>query len=345
VTIFAAIIRGTMVRFTMNPLERLYYIGYSIKKSYALKNQKKLPIRVISIGNITVGGTGKTPATIAIAEEAKRRGFLPCILTRGYRGGEKGPCFVSRGEEPLLGEREAGDEPLLMAERLKGVPIVKGTNRYEAGLFALSALPLGLRPDIFILDDGFQHWRLFRDRNILLIDGTNPFGNRRLFPLGPLREPLIAINRADIIVITKQKPTGNDLLKEIRKYNASAPVFFAEHNPSKFITGHGDTLPLTWAKDRKFYGFCGIGNPESFRKTLLSAGMTLIGFKAYRDHYRYRREHIERIRRDAEKSGAHWIVTTEKDIMRLRGFSLPENTVVISIDFVADGKLYEEVFK
>src|SRR4030043_1838 len=124
----------------MNLIEGLYYIGYSIKKYNDLKNQKNLPLKVISIGNITVGGTGKTPATITIAEEAKRRGFVPVILTRGYKGKIKGPCFVSKGEGPLMSEEDAGDEPIIMAKKLKGVPIVKGEDRYEAGVFALQNL-------------------------------------------------------------------------------------------------------------------------------------------------------------------------------------------------------------
>jgi tetraacyldisaccharide 4'-kinase len=167
----------------MTPFEFLYFLGYSIKKLHALKNRKNLPCRVVSIGNLTLGGTGKTPAVIALAEEAKKRGFLPCILTRGYKGKTKGPCFVSRGDGPLLSEYQAGDESILMAEKLQGVPIIKGENRYKAGMFAIQHLR-SYNPDIvskllFILDDGFQHWILFRDKNILLVDGTNPFGNKR----------------------------------------------------------------------------------------------------------------------------------------------------------------------
>ena len=156
----------------MGPLEFLYYTGYKLKKSRDLKSRKRLPAKVISVGNITVGGTGKTPAVIAIARKAKEYGYLPCILTRGYRGSAKGPCFVSRGEGPLLGVDEAGDEPVLMAERLTGVPIVKGSDRYEAGMFALDCLD---SPSLlFILDDGFQHRALHRDVDVLLIDGMNP---------------------------------------------------------------------------------------------------------------------------------------------------------------------------
>jgi tetraacyldisaccharide 4'-kinase len=363
----------------MTPLEFLYYLGYSIKKRYALKNQKRLPHRVISIGNLTLGGTGKTPATIALAEEAKKRGFKPCILTRGYRGTAEGPCFVSKGNGPILDEHRAGDEALLMAEKLNGIPVIKGKDRYKVGMFALSSLPSSLRPDLFILDDGFQHWWLFRDIDILLIDSTNPFGNRRLLPLGSLREPIGAINRADIIVITKvpydqqsalsnQKsgdtpsltlpPRGGgmgggnksqnsrlkSLIEEIKRHNSKASIFFAEHMPSKFIKTNGETMPIEWAKDKKLFGFCGIGNPQSFRATLLSVDVGLTGFKIFRDHYRYNQSDIYTILRDAKGGGADWIVTTEKDIMRLKGLSLPNNIVSLAIEFTIDKEFYNEVF-
>jgi tetraacyldisaccharide 4'-kinase len=358
----------------MTIIEGLYYIGYSIKKQQALKHQKKLPCRVFSIGNLTVGGTGKTPATIAVAEEAKKRGLMPCVLTRGYKGSLQGPCFVSKGDKPLLNEEEAGDEPILMAERLKGVPVIKGADRYEAGKFALCSLPAALRPDVFILDDGFQHWKLFRDKDVLLIDGTNPFGNRRLLPLGPLREPLNAIARADIIVITKadksvrsqesrvpptqpspsrgegkgggerRQQSIDSLIEEIKKHNSKAPLFFAEHRPSKFITATGDVFPLEWARGKNFFGFSGIGNSASFKETLLTAGLQVKGFKSYRDHYRYNAGDMRKIIEDSKKSDANWIVTTEKDIMRLRRLNMPANIVALTIEFRVDEGFYEEVF-
>jgi tetraacyldisaccharide 4'-kinase len=357
--------------------EFLYYLGYSIKKRHVFKNQKKLPHKVISIGNLTLGGTGKTPATIALAEEAREIGFKPCILTRGYRGRARGPCFVSRGERPVLDAYQAGDEALLMAEKLKGVPIVKGKDRYKAGMFALSSLSPALCPDLFILDDGFQHWGLFRDKDILLIDSTNPFGNRRLLPLGTLREPINAIKRADSIVITntnmqhsalsnqrsgdtpsltlpprgggmgggdlKQEAGVNSLIEEIRQYNTKASIFFAEHMPSKFIKANGDKIPFELTKNKRFFGFCGIGNPQSFRKTLLSADIELTGFKPFRDHYRYSQGDIQEIIRNAKGYNSDWIVTTEKDIMRLKGFALPENVVSLGIEFSVDEGFYEEV--
>jgi tetraacyldisaccharide 4'-kinase len=331
----------------MKFFEFFYYLGYSLKKRSALKNQKKLPSEVVSIGNITLGGTGKTPATIALAEEAQKRGLNPCILTRGYKGNAKGTCFVSIGEGPLLNEHQAGDEALLMSEKLRDIPVVKSKDRYEAGMFAIQNLKSRF---FFILDDGFQHWKLFRDKDILLIDGTNPFGNRNLFPLGSLREPLRAINRADIIVITNtdkirnQKENTNNLIEEIKKFNKIAPIFLAKHIPSIFITASGRILQLDWARKKRFFGFCGIGNPKSFKNTLLSSDIALTGFQTFKDHYRYRQHDIQSISKKADKSGAEWIVTTEKDIMRLKGLYIPENFVALSITFSIDEEFYNDIF-
>jgi tetraacyldisaccharide 4'-kinase len=343
----------------MTLLEFIYFLGYSLKKHYVLKSQKRLPCKVISVGNITLGGTGKTPATIALAEEARQKGFHPCILTRGYKGKAEGPCFVSKGEGPLLDAHRAGDEAVLMAEKLPGVSVIKARDRYEAGLFAIKNLSSQFSGEdsefLFILDDGFQHWGLRRDKDILLIDGTNPFGNRRLLPLGPLREPPAAIGRADIIVITRrnqkdvkpeiQNSPATALAGEIRKYNRPAPIFFAEHRPTRFLTMRGDAFTLEWAEGKKFFGFCGIGNHHSFRETLTTAGVMLTGFKPFRDHYSYTGDDIKSIAERAKMSDAGWIVTTEKDIMRLKGFDTPDNLVALAIEFCIDEGFYEEVFK
>ena len=364
----------------MTPLELLYYFGSSLKKYQALQKQKRLPCRVISIGNLTLGGTGKTPAVISLAREAQKRGWKPCILTRGYRGKAPGPCFVSNGETLLLNEHQAGDEALLIAGKLQEVPVVKGKDRYRSGMFALDSLPANRKPDLFILDDGFQHWMLSRDKDVLLVDGTNPFGNRRLFPLGPLREPVKEAGRADIIVITKaesgdrqqlllnnQKPgdtpsltlpprgggmgggdrkeeTGlNGLMEELQRLNPGAPVFHAGHRATGFLSARGESYPLEWGAGKEFFGFCGIGSPRSFEKSLIASGLRLSGLKAFRDHYRYSQADMEGIRREAEKKSADWIVTTEKDIMRLRSFVLPENLVSLLIEFTVDDRFYDAV--
>lgn len=358
--------------------EFLYYIGLSAKRAYLMGHQKKLPCRVISIGNITVGGTGKTPATIALAEEAKRRGFRPVVLTRGYKGSAKGPCFVGEGQrsrvkgqkppatcclplDPLI----CGDEPVLMAERLKDVPIVKGADRYEAGLFALQnlnsqlstlspqtdPLEVGNSQLLFILDDGFQHWKLYRDKDILLIDSENPFGNRALLPLGKLREPPGAIERADIIVLTKCKGPGGfqsreieGIIAEIKKYNERAPVFLSGHSMVTISLQTGETISPDWLKGRKVFGFCALGNPDSFRDTVAAAGAVIAGFRTFRDHYKFSVADMAKIKEEAAKSGAEWIVTTEKDMIKIRSLDLPGNIIIIGIEFSIVEGFYDAVF-
>ncbi|MCX5717707.1 MAG: tetraacyldisaccharide 4'-kinase [Nitrospirae bacterium] len=336
----------------MTLFEFIYYLGYSAKKHYSLKHQKRLPHKVISIGNITAGGTGKTPAVIAIADEAKKRGFYPIILTRGYKGKAKGPVFVSY-QPSAISHQLYGDEPLLMSEILKDVPIVKCADRYKGGMFAieeLTAISSQLSAKtLFILDDGFQHWQLFRDKNILLIDAENSFDNRRLLPVGLLREPLKEIERADIVVLTKtdniRQAIIEDIAGEIKSYNSKTPVFLSMHKPAGFVKLSGETMPFEWAKGKNFFAFCGIGSPESFKKTVLSAGCSLKGSKKYSDHYSYKKEDIEEVIKEAKANNAGWIVTTEKDVIRLRGLRLPDNLVALKIRFAIDEKFYAEVFK
>lgn len=341
----------------MGPLSFIYYLGYALTKSYQLKHQKRLPHKVISVGNITLGGTGKTPAVIAIAEEARKRGHLPFILTRGYKGKANGPCFISKGDGALLSVDEAGDEASLIAERLRDVIVVKGKDRHRSGMLAIRELAsqpsaISHRPFLFILDDGFQHWRLFRDKDILLVDNSNPFGNNKLFPSGMLREPLGEMKRADVIVITKvHRHASGDvnikpgLLDEIRKHNPGAPIYTSGQTPVSLITVSGSELPLEQISGRTVYAFCGIGNPGFFQDTLAALNARVRGFRAFRDHYRYTRTDIDRIKKTAKQHNADWIVTTEKDIMRLKGFDIQDTNIVsLRIDFTIEKGFYEELF-
>ncbi|MDA8082478.1 MAG: tetraacyldisaccharide 4'-kinase [Nitrospiraceae bacterium] len=339
----------------MNILERLYYAGFLVKQRYSLAHRERLPFRVVSVGNITTGGTGKTPATMAIAREALNRGLAPVILTRGYRGKAKGPCFVTRGDGPLLSVPEAGDEPYLMASRLRKVPIVKGPDRYQDGVFAIDGLGLQLNaPEscvLFILDDGFQHVRLFRDRDVVLMDANDPFGGQRLLPAGKLREPASSLERADIIVITKSGPRMGTLgpaiektINTIREYNSKAPLFVADHLSVSAADRQGREYPPSALAGEKIYGFCGIGSPESFRRTLLDSGGDVAGFRNFRDHHAYTLPDILSLRREAERLGCRWIVTTEKDIIKINHLDLPENILIIRIDFSIDGSFYDYVF-
>lgn len=342
----------------MTPFEILYYIGYSLDKRFKLTRQKRLPYPVISIGNITVGGTGKTPATIAIAEEAKKRGLYPIVLTRGYKGKAKGPCFVlarklgSSEVKNLYASAlphfcssalEAGDEPVLMAERLKDVPVVKCSDRYEGGMFTLSSLQHSNTPFLFILDDGFQHYKLHRDIDIVLVDGLNPFGNRKMLPMGPLREPLKELKRADIFVVTKTK--NKALSDELRDINPEAPVYFSEYRIYKVRDMDGNEYPVEMLKDKKIYAFCGIANPESFKQTVLSMCGGLAGFKTYRDHHRYSQADIFYLSEQGKALNRDFLLTTEKDIVKIKELNVPDNLLCMEIGFAADAAFFDEVFK
>jgi tetraacyldisaccharide 4'-kinase len=309
---------------------RQYLYQFGIKKTH------RLPGQVISIGNITMGGTGKTPATIALAQEAVTRGYRPCILTRGYKGIQHGMAFVSKGGVPLLSSHEAGDEPVLMAYKLTGVKIIKGKNRYLAGKIA------GNDVDLFILDDGFQHLCLHRDIDVLLIDSMDPFGKRgRLFPEGRLREPLSAMKRADYIVLTKSSGKDNsELTKTIRYYNNNAPLYQAFHRPVYFVDRNWDHYDLTTIQGKRVFAFAGIAAPESFRGILTSLGAHIIRFKGFRDHYRYRQADVSRL---LFESRGMKLITTEKDLVRMLHLDIPYDLRALSIEFVIDESFYNNL--
>jgi len=327
-------------------LSALYNLGLACR-TFAYKQFKKpgrLPVKVISIGNITLGGTGKSPAVIRLAEEAVKRGLQPCILTRGYKGRTKETCFVSNGKEILLKPGEAGDEAYLMAEKLKGIPVVKGSKRYEAGLYALSNLDK--KPSLMILDDGFQHIALERDIDVVLIDGTNPFGNEKLFPEGILREPLKAIKRADSIIITKSDQAGQETLSYIRDkiktINPDLPVYISSHKPSRLINMSGATKELDYLANRKVYAFAGIANTEYFESTINKCGAEIAGFHRYRDHHLYSEKEMDKLKQEA--AGLD-IITTEKDLVKLKGFNVPDNLFALSIDFSVDNAFFDSIFR
>ena len=339
----------------MTPLEFLYYIGYLLKKQRSVRLQRSLPYTVISIGNITVGGTGKTPATIAVAEESIKRGFSPVILTRGYRGRVKGPCIV-HPDKLLAGSftgnplavihtvKDAGDEPVLMAERLKGVPVIKSASRYEGGIFALqSFLSNPAAPFIFILDDGFQHWGLHRDINIVLVDGLNPFGNRKMLPPGILREPLGELKRADIFVITRCR--DERLADELRDAWPGKPVYFSEYRVVRARNKAAAELPLEALRNKRAFVFCGIAHPESFRQTLASLSLLPAGFKAYRDHHFYTPSDMHNLERQSRGLQCDVLLTTEKDMIKLKELKIPDTVFSLEMEWSTDAAFYDEVFK
>jgi tetraacyldisaccharide 4'-kinase len=324
-----------------------------------LTRRKRLPAKVISVGNLTLGGTGKTPAVMRVAKEAKKRGFNPCILTRGYRGKTKDTCFVSKGAGAIMDAAEAGDEAVLMAELLKEVPVVKGSRRYESGLFALREYFDLLTPDpgsservasdltpLFILDDGFQHWALYRDIDIVLIDATSPFGNEKLVPEGILREPLCALHRADLIVVTRSDAATPvavlDITRKLKKYNQQAPVFTASHRPLELVDIQGKTRALSSLSHKRVYAFAAIGNPLYFESLLRASGARVIQFREFRDHHEYAQSDINDIKNDALGLD---IITTEKDLVKLHRLQVPENVYALRVEFSVEDSFYDNLFR
>ena len=296
--------------------ELTYYLGYRLDKRRKSKDAKSLPATVISVGNLTTGGTGKTSLVVSLARFLKGKDYRVAVLTRGYKGSLPGPALIT----PEMSVKEAGDEPLMMASRLAGIPVIKGANRYAAGMYAGARARLSNTspPNLFILDDGFQHWGLKRDLDILLLSATDPFYLEKLIPVGSLREPLSAMERADIIVVSKTREIPEVYETEIRKYNKNAPVYPAWYEADS-VAGCEKNIsyPADWLRGKEVFAFAGIGEPYSFRQSLIEAGAVIKGFMEFRDHHMFSEAELGRIKR---KARGLWIVTTEKDIIRLGKF-------------------------
>ena len=270
----------------------------------------KLPCPVISIGNITVGGTGKTPATMLVAKELQQRGYRVAVLSRGYGGSLEGQvAVVSDGESVLLGPEQAGDEPCLLAQTVPGLMVVIGSDRYQAGLVALERL----KPDVLLLDDGFQHIRLHRDLNILLLDATRPFGNGWTLPLGMLRESRSAMKRADLALFTRCQP--GQVVPDL-----GLPCCCSAHRLTGFNQLEtGEELPLERLQQGRVAAFAGIADPSAFFDGLQTLGIRLVATLALPDHASYADDRLMLLEQFATSSAADWLVTTAKDGVKLAG--------------------------
>ena len=297
---------------------------------------------VISVGNLTTGGTGKTPLVAAIAQHLAQKGLRVCILTRGY--GRENPSrrvVVSDGNEILADARQSGDEPLMLAEQLKGkAAVICDADRVGAAHYAEEKLG----SEVFILDDGFQNLRIARDVNVVTIDATNPWGNKHVLPAGILREPLKALRRADCVVLTRtDQSTAADLLKRIEKLS-NARVLSSRMVISgiRSIQSAGATQSTTSLARQPVAAFCAVGNPKAFFD-LLRADFDLTGATAFRDHHQFTQADIDRVSRDALASGAQALVATAKDEVKLRAlrFDLPCYVVDIAIELSSPDKLFD----
>jgi len=272
------------------------------------------------VGNLTVGGTGKTPTVEYVARVLKNAGIRLAVLTRGYKGKEeKGLGVVSNGKAVLLSQTEAGDEPLLLARRLEGTPILVGHDRYKSGQAAHHQFGI----QVAVLDDGYQHIQLHRDWNILLVDGREGFGNGHLLPLGSLRESLAGLTRADQFLITRsERQPGVQVIEEtLKQWNPRATIchgrYVAEY---LFDPQTGQRSGLEDIRGRRIAAFAGLASPEYFFELLESLGAILVGEILFPDHRRYTERDVELIRTTV--SQAERVVTTAKDMVRLEDLSL-----------------------
>jgi tetraacyldisaccharide 4'-kinase len=288
---------------------------------------RQLPCKVISVGNITLGGTGKTPLVIALASELLKRGITVGILSRGYKGArERHGGVVSDGTRIHLTPAEAGDEPFMLARLLSGVPVLVGKKRYTMGIYAHERFGM----DCLILDDGFQHLGINRDVDIVLIDGRRGFGNGRLFPRGPLREPLRCLGRASMLVLTKAEPSSTLAALEgiLRHHAPAAPLYHSRYKPA-FLreAASGKRVPLQAVCGKRVFAFAGIADPAYFVYLLKELGADVVKESHFPDHYNYELADISMLREQGKTVDLS--ITTEKDFVKLQRLPLKDMPLYI----------------
>jgi tetraacyldisaccharide 4'-kinase len=278
-------------------------------------------VPVISVGNVAVGGAGKTPATAVVAARLRARGRRVAILSRGYGATRTDPRLVSDGERVLLDAAEGGDEPVLLARRLPGVAVLCGPRRAELARRAVEEL----RADALLLDDGFQHRALGRDLDLVLLDAANPFGNGRLLPAGPNREPRSALRRAGLLWLSRvDQLAGPDAAAKLERLRALAremtgrePIE-SRHAPQELLDGTlGSALGLEALRGQRVMLLSGLARPGSFRRTVESMGAEVAGERRFGDHHRFSEAEVRAALDGAARAGCPLVVTTEKDAVRL----------------------------
>ena len=314
-----------------------------------------LGIQVISIGNVTAGGTGKTPVTEIFARTLAAEGRKVAILSRGYRRKEAPwwqrvftqvvdpPLVVSDGKRVLLESATGGDEPYMLASNLPGVAVIVDRNRVKAGRYAVKRLGC----DTLILDDGFQYQKLKHSIEVVLVDSTNPFGNGNLLPRGILREPVRNIRRADIIFLTKCRGDVSAVKEEIRRYNTSAEIVECNHTPKvlKDVWSR-EEFPLDWLRGKTLCTLSGIASPKGFENSLRHLGAKVVWCERYADHHRYESSEVLYALNRTADMGADALVTTEKDAVRFPRFETSPVRCLylrIAIEILAGGENFAQI--
>ena len=314
-----------------------------------------LGVQVISIGNVTAGGTGKTPVTEIFARTLAAEGRKVAILSRGYRRKEAPwwqrmftqvvtpPLVVSDGRHVLLDAATGGDEPYMLASNLPGVAVVVDRNRVKAGRYAIKRLGC----DTLILDDGFQYQKLKHSIEVVLVDSSNPFGNGNMLPRGILREPVKNLKRADIIFLTKCRGDVSAVKEEIRKYNQKAEIVECNHTPRvlKDVWSR-EEFPLDWLKGKTTCTLSGIASPKGFENSLRHLGAKVVWCERYADHHRYDSSEILYALNRTADMGADALITTEKDAVRFPRFETSPVRCLylrIAIEILAGGESFTQL--
>lgn len=300
-----------VIKFFLYPLSLIYGLIVRLLIFVYRIKPRQLDCRVISVGNITLGGTGKTSLAALIARYLKQQGHRVAILSRGYK--RKVKIYDLR----FTNYENMGDEPYMLAKNLGGIPVIVNKDRIKAAKQAIKAH----NADTIILDDGFQQWKIEKDLEIVAIDSAKPFGNRQLIPRGILREPLSSLRRADIFILTKTNlnPDFQDIEHFLSRVNPAAQIFDSIHKPIGFykLDNVNELLGLDVLKGKKVTLISGIGDPESFENLIAGLGINIgLSFK-FPDHHQYSQKDLESIVQESQKKSIDTIITTEKDAVRL----------------------------
>lgn len=326
--------RAAMMRAFLFLLSKIFEGAVKLRRflyNVRILRDSTLGVQVIAIGNLTVGGTGKTPVVEKFARELQDQGRHVAILSRGYRSkppplrkrlvnkllfreDRTPPRIVSDGKSLLLDSETAGDEPYMLASNLKDVVVLVDKDRVKSGRYAIEKFGC----DTLLLDDGFQYWKLRgRRRDIVLIDCQQPFGNERMLPRGTLREPPSHLARASTIFITKSDGRTEELRERISEHNPNAPVIECIHHPMYFEDVFtGERMGIEFLRDKRVASLSGIAQPESFEKSLVGIGAELVYSKRFADHHRFTQQEVINAINRSKKRQAELIITTQKDAVR-----------------------------
>src|SRR2546427_18700 len=329
--------RGTwaaMVRAALFAFSKLFQIGINLRRllyDVRIIRDYTIGVQVIAIGNLTWGGTGKTPVVEKFARELQNQGRTVAILSRGYRSkppplgkrllnkvllreARPPPRVVSDGKSLLLDSETAGDEPYMLASNLRDVIVLVDKDRVKSGRYAIEKFGC----DTLLLDDGFQYWKLRgRRMDVVLVDYQQPFGNEHLLPRGTLREPPSHLARANTIFITKSDGNTAELRRRIGQFNANAGIIECVHHPLYFEDVFtGERYDLEWVKSRNIASLSGIAQPESFEQSLVKLAGDLVYSKRFADHHRFSQQEVLNVINRSKKRQAHAIITTQKDAVR-----------------------------